>query len=327
MINVNHIFQIEDNSTFQKIALQIFNYQYNNIEIYQHYVNCLGIKPESVTNINEIPFLPITFFKTNQILSKEKNAQLIFESSGTTGNQVSKHYVANENIYIQSFTKCFEHFFGSPSQYVILALLPSYLERNNSSLVYMMNHLIEHSQKDSGFYLHNFDELAFKINILKEKKQPTILFGVSFALLDFLEKYQFNFPELLVFETGGMKTKRKEIAREELHQIIKQGFNIPLVYSEYGMTELLSQAYSLNDITFQTPPWMKIFLRDMQDPLSLLTNNNQKGGINIIDLANIYSCSFIATQDIGRIHNDNSFEILGRFDNADIKGCNMLVTE
>ena len=324
----NRIFSIENETDFLSVALSVFRYQYEHCLPYREYVDMLNYSVEDIQNLCDIPFLPIEFFKTKQIISKEYTPQLLFSSSGTTGNQTSTHYIADKKLYEESFLQCFKRFVGNPSDFAILALLPSYLERENSSLVYMVNELIRQSKNpDSGFYLYNTDEFADKLNLLSERKQKTLVFGVGFALLDVVEKYQFNYPDLILFETGGMKGRRKEISREELHRKISQGFGVDVVYSEYGMTELLSQAYSMNGESFCCPPWMKILLRDPQDPLSILNSPEKRGGINVIDLANLYSCSFIATQDMGKFRNDGSFEVLGRFDYADIRGCNMLVEE
>ena len=324
----NRIFSIENETDFLSVALSVFRYQYEHCLPYRDYVDMLNYSVEDIQNLCDIPFLPIEFFKTKQIISKKYTPQLLFSSSGTTGNQTSTHYIADKKLYEESFLQCFKHFVGNPSDFAILALLPSYLERENSSLVYMVNELIRQSKNpDSGFYLYNTDEFADKLHLLSERKQKTLVFGVGFALLDVVEKHQFNYPDLMLFETGGMKGRRKEISREELHKKISQGFGVDAVYSEYGMTELLSQAYSMNGESFCCPPWMKIVLRDPQDPLSILDSPEKRGGINVIDLANLYSCSFIATQDMGKFRDDGSFEVLGRFDYADIRGCNLLVEE
>jgi phenylacetate-coenzyme A ligase PaaK-like adenylate-forming protein len=275
----------------------------------------------------QIPFLPVEFFKTHRIIASGYKPELQFTSSGTTGNQTSTHYVADKKLYEESFLRCFEYFVGKPDQFIILALLPSYLERENSSLVYMVNTLIKHTcNPNSGFYLYNADEFAEKLQRLSDERQKVIVFGVGFALLDVVEKYRFELKNALVFETGGMKGRKTEISRKELHDTLAAGFGVDVIHSEYGMTELLSQAYSMNGESFRCPSWMKILLRDMQDPLSLLTSA-KRGGINVIDLANLYSCSFIATQDIGKYRADGSFEVLGRFDYSDIRGCNMLIEQ
>jgi phenylacetate-coenzyme A ligase PaaK-like adenylate-forming protein len=269
--------------------------------------------------------MPIGFFKSHRVVSGDFEPEIVFTSSGTTGITTSRHHIKSVELYIQSFMHGFRHFFGSAEQYTILALLPSYLEREGSSLVLMADQLIKRShQTESGFFLHNYNKLADILVHLKTLKKPTILLGVTYALLDMAEQFPLYFPELIVMETGGMKGKRKEMVRDELHQQLMEGFGIDQVFSEYGMTELLSQAYSKGHGVFYTPPWMKILIRDTNDPLSILPEG-QSGGINVIDLANIYSCSFIETQDLGRSHSDGSFEILGRFDNSDIRGCNLLI--
>jgi phenylacetate-coenzyme A ligase PaaK-like adenylate-forming protein len=288
-------------------------------------VDFLGKKPMVIKHYRDIPFMPIGFFKSHRVVSGDFEPEIVFTSSGTTGITTSRHHIKSVELYIQSFMHGFRHFFGSAEQYTILALLPSYLEREGSSLVLMADQLIKRShQTESGFFLHNYNKLADILVHLKTLKKPTILLGVTYALLDMAEQFPLYFPELIVMETGGMKGKRKEMVRDELHQQLMEGFGIDQVFSEYGMTELLSQAYSKGHGVFYTPPWMKILIRDTNDPLSILPEG-QSGGINVIDLANIYSCSFIETQDLGRSHSDGSFEILGRFDNSDIRGCNLLI--
>ena len=321
------IFSIQNQEDFTIVALNVFAYQYKNCETYRTYVDMLGCDPNKVTIIEQIPFLPIEFFKTQQIIAEGYVPQLTFTSSGTTGNQTSTHYVADKTLYEESFLRCFKHFVGKVEDFVILGLLPSYLERQNSSLVYMVNELINRTNNaDSGFYLSNLESFAEKLQNLSDSGQKTIVFGVGFALLDVVETYRFTLNNTLIFETGGMKNRKKEITRKQLHHTLAAGFGVDIIYSEYGMTELLSQAYSLNRAaSFRCPPWMKILLREMQDPLSLLLSVDKRGGINVIDLANLYSCSFIATQDVGKYRADGSFEVLGRFDYADLRGCNMLV--
>ncbi|MBN4062396.1 acyltransferase [Bacteroidales bacterium AH-315-I05] len=310
---------------FNVLALEIFHLQAKRNAVYKKYVNNLGIDSRSINQIENIPFLPIEFFKTHEVLCKGKTAEQAFLSSGTTGQNQSKHYVAEILLYRESFRKCFEIFYGKPNNYIILALLPSYLEQNGSSLVFMMNDLIEKSSNEhSGFYLHNLDELAEKLKKLDDAGNKILLFGVSFALLDLAEKHQFNLRNTIVMETGGMKGRRKEPVREELHEILCSSFGVEAMHSEYGMTELLSQAYSAGKGVFRCPPWLKILTRDVNDPFQLL-ENGKTGGINIIDLANIHSCSFIATQDLGKVYDDDSFEVLGRFDHSDLRGCNLMV--
>jgi phenylacetate-coenzyme A ligase PaaK-like adenylate-forming protein len=320
------IFSIQNDDDFFATALSVFRYQYDNCLIYRRYVDMLHYEANKIEGLEQIPFLPIEFFKTQQIIANGYSPQIQFTSSGTTGKQTSTHYVADKKLYEESFLRCFEYFVGKPEEFAILALLPSYLERDNSSLVYMVNTLITlTNNQDSGFYLYNIDEFAKKLQRLSDRQQKTIVFGVGFALLDVIAKYQFKLKNVFVFETGGMKGRKTEISREELHDKLAAGFGVEVIYSEYGMTELLSQAYSMNGKSFRCPPWMKIILRDMQDPLSLLSSTDKRGGINVIDLANLYSCSFIATQDAGKYLTDGSFEVLGRFDYADLRGCNLLI--
>jgi hypothetical protein len=286
---------------------------------------CLNIEPAKIKAVNQIPFLPIEFFKSHAIISSPASVELTFTSSGTTGITTSSHFVTDVSWYTESFRSAFRLFYGDITNYTILALLPSYLEREGSSLIYMADDLIKQSNNPgSGFFLYNHDELYHQLKKQQQAKKPTLLIGVTFALLDFIENYTINFPELIVMETGGMKGRRKEMIREELHEQLCNGFGADAIHSEYGMTELLSQAYSKGNGIFNCPPWMKIITRDTNDPISIL-NDNKAGGINVIDLANINSCSFIATQDLGKIYADQSFEVLGRFDNSDIRGCNLLI--
>jgi phenylacetate-coenzyme A ligase PaaK-like adenylate-forming protein len=325
MTDSTSIFDISEAETFRLRALEVFNFQYKTVQVYRDFCEGLSIHPKEVDAIEKIPFLPISFFKSHEVFSKGKNPRLIFESSGTTGELTSKHFVADETIYKNSFRKGFERVYGNISDYVILALLPSYLERNNSSLVYMVADWISESRHpDSGFYLNEMETLRDKLIALDAAGQQVILIGVSFALLDLAERYPMQLCNTLVMETGGMKGRRKELVRSELHQILKTGLGVKTIHSEYGMTELLSQAYSKADGLFSCPPWMKILIRDPEDPLTLM-GHQKNGGINVIDLANIYSCSFVATQDLGKTYADGRFEVLGRFDHADIRGCNLLV--
>jgi hypothetical protein len=320
------VFSISNKEDFERVGLAIFQKQAENCAVYRDYIRNLHINPAQLRSLKQVPYLPISFFKTHDVLSDLLNEpQIAFSSSGTTGMSQSKHLVTDLSIYEQSFKQAFEAFYGPISEICILALLPSYLERDGSSLIYMIDALIKDSgHADSGYFLHNHDDLNEKLQTQQLKGQKTILIGVTYALLDFLDNYQIDFPELIVMETGGMKGKRKEMVREELHEILTTGFGVTAIHSEYGMTELLSQGYSKGEGLFNCPPWMKITLRDTNDPLS--TAEGQKtGGINVIDLANINSCSFIATQDLGRVYPDGSFEVLGRFDNSDIRGCNLLI--
>lgn len=307
------------------MALAIFRHQAEHCAVYASYIQYLNISPAEISHVKDIPYLPISFFKTHEVKSDAKIPEIIFSSSGTTGMVQSRHLVTDVSIYEDSFNKAFEQFYGKIEDTCLLALLPSYLERDGSSLIYMVDALLKQSKhSDSGYFLHNHDELFHRLKKLQKNNQRTILIGVTYALLDFIEQYQLDFPELIVMETGGMKGKRKEMVREELHNLLQTGFGVNAIHSEYGMTELLSQAYSFGEGIFHCPAWMKIVLRDTNDPLSLI-QNQQTGGINVIDLANVNSCSFIATQDLGKRYSDGSFEVLGRFDNADIRGCNLLV--
>lgn len=307
------------------MAMRTFGFQYQNNKVYQEFCNHLGKNDKNTLTITEIPFLPIEFFKTKNIITGNLAPELIFTSSGTTGSLTSKHLVANISVYEQSFRAAFAHFYGNIKDYCVLALLPAYLERKGSSLIYMVADLIANSQHvDSGFYLDDLEKLHQKLIELDKKGIKTLLIGVSFALLDFVETHHLNLKNCIVMETGGMKGRRKELIRSELHQTLIDGFSVAKIHSEYGMTELLSQAYSKGDGIFKSPPWMKVLTRDPEDPLTIQPTG-KTGGLNIIDLANVNSCSFLATQDLGRVFGDGSFEILGRFDNSDIRGCNLMV--
>jgi phenylacetate-coenzyme A ligase PaaK-like adenylate-forming protein len=319
------IFSIDNEATFNEVALTIFRHQAVYCTVYKDYIQNLKIDLSSIKHYKQIPFLPISFFKSHKVLSTADEPKIVFSSSGTTGQITSKHFVSDVKIYEESYNRAFEQFYGNPKDICILALLPSYLEREGSSLIYMVDDLLKQSKHPkSGYFLHDLEKLYSTLLSLKANKQKTILIGVTYALLDFVEQFQIDFPELIVMETGGMKGKRKEMVREELHETLYAGFGVNNIHSEYGMTELLSQGYSYGQGNFNCPPWMKILLRDTSDPLSLV-QGKQSGGINVIDLANINSCSFIATQDLGKVYDNGSFEVLGRFDNADIRGCNLLV--
>ncbi len=322
----DRIFNIRDNDNFQKKVLKIFKYQAENNQVYKEFINRLGTNIDTISQIQDIPFLPVGFFKSHKIISGDLPVEIVFESSGTTGMSISRHYMVDADLYEQSFYRTFKLFYGDPADYIITALLPSYTDRQNSSLVYMVNNLIKKSSHPlGGFYSDNTEKLLSVLVRNKTGDRKILLIGVSFALLDFAEKYSCDLSGMIVMETGGMKGRRKEITREELHSILKTKLNLKSVHSEYGMTELLSQAYSKGGGIFYCPSWMKILIRDPQDPLSVFNEPGITGGINIIDLANINSCSFIATGDLGRLHNDGSFEVLGRFDNQDIRGCNLLI--
>lgn len=320
-----NFFNIQSEQQFTKKALEVFNYQFKNNKVYRSFCDLLYVHPSDISTIEEIPFLPIQFFKSREVVSSLDKVEAVFNSSGTTGTTTSRHLVTDLSLYEASYLKGFHHFYGNIKEYVVLALLPNYLERKGSSLVYMVNDLIQKTENpESGFYLNNLDELAQKLVALDKKGQKVLLIGVSFALLDLIEKYQFNLKNTLVMETGGMKGRRKELIRVELHALLKKGFSVRKIHSEYGMTELLSQAYSKGNGVFETPPWMKILIRDTEDALKILPQE-KTGGINVIDLANYNSCSFIATQDLGRVHGNDTFEIIGRFDNSDLRGCNLMV--
>jgi hypothetical protein len=320
------IFHISDQQTFRAAALEVFRFQAGAVKVYREYLSALGIDTEQVKEVEEIPFLPIEFFRTHRVIADGMEAEEIFESSGTTEGNTSRHYVANVSLYRESLLRGFYARYGSPEDLCILALLPSYLERSGSSLVYMMDHLIRWSKHpDSGFYLDDLAALAGLLGKRNEDGHPTLLLGVSFALLDLAKAHPIPLGEnITVMETGGMKGRRKELVRGELHEILCGAFGKKEIHSEYGMTELLSQAYSDGDGIFFCPPWMRVLIRDPNDPLSPAAEG-QAGGLNIIDLANRNSCSFIATSDLGRTHPDGSFEVTGRFDHSDTRGCNLLV--
>ncbi len=339
-----NLFSDHDDTQFLKLALKAFDYQYHRVNVYRSYVDFLGINPKKVIHLSEIPFLPIELFKTKMVMDEPLpnpmsmlGVEAIFTSSGTTGSIPSKHYIRSTKLYEQSFFKTFEYFYGNIKDYIILALLPSYLEREGSSLLYMVQKLMEKgANAESGFFLNNLQELHDNLSFLKEKlekessgnKKKILLIGIPYALLDFKEQFpDFHFPELVVLETGGMKGKRKEIIREELHSLLKKNLTKNPIHSEYGMTELLTQAYSLGEGIFKTPPWMKIMIRDPSDPKNYVSNG-RVGGVSVIDLANIHSCCFIATNDFGKKSEtmpENEFEILGRFDTSDVRGCNLLI--
>ena len=310
---------------FTNIALDVFRRQSVQNKLYAEFINHLGVDPFRVESLSEIPFLPISFFKTHVIRTGDWQPQVTYTSSGTTGMVTSRHDVQDEKFYLAHATNIFTRFFGPVSHYHFLALLPSYLEREGSSLIAMANHFIQQSgSPHSGFYLNNYDDLAAKISLLRHSGKKVFLLGVSFALLDLAEKYAPDLSTCIVMETGGMKGRRAELTREEMHTFLKQKFNVTEIHSEYGMTELLSQAYSFGNGVFECPDTLKIQIRDINDPLSR-KENGKTGGINVIDLANFHSCAFIETQDLGRVHQNGSFEILGRIDNSDARGCNLLV--
>jgi phenylacetate-coenzyme A ligase PaaK-like adenylate-forming protein len=325
VVPLSDIFSISSSKQFEKMALKVFRFQHENNLVYRQFCDFLKVEKGQIKSIQEIPFLPIQFFKSHEVVSNANSVQQIFTSSGTTGMVTSKHLVTDVSLYEQSYLNAFSEFYGNIEDYTILALLPSYLEREGSSLIYMVQDLITKSNNtDSGFYLHNYDELISKLITLDTAGKNVILIGVTFALLDLIEKQNFQLKNTVIIETGGMKGKRKEMIREELHEILTNGFGVSSIHSEYGMTELLSQAYSLGNGTFECPNWMQVYIRDTEDAVTYISNG-KTGGINVIDLANINSCSFIATQDLGKKYDNKTFEVLGRFDNSDIRGCNLMV--
>jgi phenylacetate-coenzyme A ligase PaaK-like adenylate-forming protein len=325
LISNHDIFAIANQKQFEKIALKVFRFQYENNLVYQEFCNFMKTDVQKVKTLAQIPFLPIQFFKSHEVLSSKNKIQEIFTSSGTTGMNTSKHLVTDVSLYEASYRNAFSQFYGNIDDYVVLALLPSYLDRQGSSIIYMVDDLIQKTNNpESGFYLNNYLELIEKLIGLDKSGQNVLLIGVTYALLDLIEIKKFNLQNTIIMETGGMKGKRKEMIREELHAQLCAGFGVSSIHSEYGMTELLSQAYSLGNGIFECPSWMQILIRDPEDALTYL-DNEKTGGINVIDLANINSCSFIATQDLGKKYPNNSFEVLGRFDNSDIRGCNLMV--
>lgn len=320
------LFNIASEAEFNNLALEVFRFQLENNAVYSQYVKSLKTDTAGITDYRAIPFLPIECFKTQAVVCGRVSPQdMIFSSSGTTGQVTSRHYVRDAELYRESFLKGFERFYGDVRDYCILALLPSYLERSGSSLVYMFDELIRRSKHPaSGFYLHNRGELTATIRQQQQSGQKILLLGVTYALLDLADEGIALNDRVIVMETGGMKGRRKEMIKEEVHAILKERFGIGAIHSEYGMTELLSQAYSQKDGLFECPPWMRVLVRDANDPFTYV-RQGKGGGINVIDLANVYSCSFIETKDLGRLHENNCFEILGRFDNSDLRGCNLMI--
>ena len=328
----NHkVFGVKEDE-FETLALEVFKFQSENCPVYKDFLQALKLDPGSVQSIAHIPFLPVSFFKSQAIQTTSFKPAAIFESSGTTGSINSRHLIKNLSLYEESFTRGFELYYGPISEWCIIGLLPSYLERKNSSLVYMVEKLIQLSEHpQSGFYLNEYEQLFILLNELEKRRQKTLLIGVTFALLDFAEAYPQPLQHTVIMETGGMKGRREEMIRPQVHQLLKNAFGLSKIHSEYGMTELLSQAYSKGEGVFSCPPWMKILIRDEEDPLNVKTVSRFQtvapiaGTINIIDLANIYSCSFIATDDVGKINTDGSFEVLGRIDGSDLRGCSLMV--
>lgn len=330
---MRNIFEIKTEEDFEEACLSIFNYQYENIDIYHQFVDYLNINPKKISKITEIPFLPIEMFKHHTILDRNRQTDAYFQSSGTTNIQtLSRHWIADFELYQQSILHCFQQFIGHPKDYIFLGLLPNYLERQNSSLIYMVDFLMnKSSQKENGYFLYNHPELLELLKNLNNRK--IILFGVSFALLDFIDFceanggfYSAQNSNLIIIETGGMKGRKEEMTKDELLKILRNGFLTDKIYSEYSMTELLSQAYSLGNNFYQSPNWLRIMIRNLEDPFSYV-EKGKTGAVNIIDLANKYSCSFIATQDLGKNFDNHQFQILGRIDHSDIRGCSLLVTK
>ncbi|MFC6267968.1 LuxE/PaaK family acyltransferase [Frigoriflavimonas asaccharolytica] len=332
MPELKDVFNIKSEGIFQEKCLEVFRYQYQNVEVYKKFVDFLGRDVSKIQKIEEIPFLPIEIFKNHQVLDKDFQTELFFQSSGTTQINRSKHWIADEDLYKKSIVESFKEFIGEPKDYVILGLLPNYSENKNSSLIYMVDFLMQDSgQKENDYFLYNHQELFHLLNNLNHKK--ILLFGVSFALLDFLdfvkeENFVIKNEQLTIIETGGMKGRKEEITKDELLKIFRNGFNTNQIFSEYSMTELLSQAYSLGKNLYQTPNWMRILIRNTEDPFQYV-ETGKTGAINIIDLANLHSCSFLATQDLGKIERTNDkefFSVLGRIDYSDIRGCSLLVS-
>lgn len=314
----------DSNFDFEAVAMATFRYQFKHVTIYRAFCELMGKHPDNVTAIVEIPFLPISFFKTQTVLTDEMQVSAVFESSTTTSTTPSKHFVADETIYQKSFVAGFEQLYGNVSNYAVLGLLPSYLERQNSSLVYMVNDFITKSNyTESAFFMHDFEKLAATLDALMANNTPVLLIGVTYALLDFAAFYNKPLKNVIVMETGGMKGKREELTKTEVHSILKRDFQLEKIHAEYGMTELLSQAYSKGDGLFQTPAWMRVLIRDSYAP-NFYLEKNKTGGINVIDLANYYSCSFVETSDMGKLTGDSYFEVLGRIDTAEIRGCNLM---
>ncbi len=319
------IFSVSGSQDFENLALDVFHFQYQNCTVYQKFCDALDVDANTVQTLIDIPFLPVELFKKHRIVSFSGKEEVVFSSSGTTGSIPSKHYVYDLKLYEKSFLESFRLFYGYPADYCVLALLPAYLERKGSSLVYMVDRLIRASGHPlSGFYLDELIKLSANLEALMADRQKVLLLGVSFALLDLAEQYPMALSGTIIMETGGMKGRRREMIREELHDTLCTAFGQKTIHSEYGMTELLSQAYSNGDGLFATPPWMRVLIRESNDPLAYL-EAGRAGGINIVDLANLYSCSFIATQDLGRLNHDGTFEVLGRFDNSDVRGCNLMI--
>lgn len=323
-MDIRRVFEIQSPEEFEAAALETFHDQYRHVPVYREFCEHLGAEPSRVARLGDIPFLPIEIFKTHRVLREGARPEIVFRSSGTTGSARSCHYVADAGLYRESFSRCFRRFYGLPEDYCILALLPSYRERPDASLIYMVSELIDQSRHPlSGFVGEDPDPLSGVLQDLKGSKEKVLLLGVSFALLDLARAEPVSLPDAIIMETGGMKGRRREMVRQELHAVLCKGFGVARIHSEYGMTELLSQAYSPGGGLFRCPPWMQVRMRDTEDPLDYI-GYGKTGGINVIDLANQHSCAFLATQDLGRLYPDGSFEVLGRFDHSDIRGCNLM---
>jgi len=320
------IFRVTDDRSFERMALEIFRFQAAGCPVYGQYIDLLGVDPEKVDSIFNIPFMPVSFFRDHTVLTGEGPAARVFLSSGTTGVRQSRHYLKDPAIYDRSLEEGFRLFYGDPSKYVVMGLLPSYLEREGSSLIYMVNRLMQLSGNSlGGFFLNDHAALLRSVERARGAGMKVLLIGVTFALLDLAEEQPGDLSDLIILETGGMKGRRREMIREEVHEILMRAFGVSSVHSEYGMTELLSQAWSSGGGLFTAPPWMKVLIRDSHDPADHTDEPGAAGGISVIDLANLWSCSFIATADLGRMHPGGEFEVQGRFDEADIRGCNLLV--
>jgi hypothetical protein len=320
----HNIFNMEGGDPMS-LSLEVFRYQYRHNSVYRAYVEALGIIPEFVGAVEQIPFMPIRFFKSHKVITGDFEAGLYFESSGTTGTVPSRHFLRDTGLYKTSFVKGFELQYGSANKHAILGLLPSYLERRHSSLVYMVEQLIKLSgHPASGFYLYDHQQLYSTILQLITSAQPFILIGVTFALLDFAKEFPFPITNGIIIETGGMKGRKEELTREAVHETLKNAWQVNTIHSEYGMTELLSQAWSKQKGIFSCPPWMRVLIRDEDDPF--LVKKAGRGIINVIDLANLYSCSFIETEDLGLLHSNGTFEVIGRVDSSEARGCSMMVT-
>jgi len=324
---LSEIFSLSNGADFEAMALRLFRFQAKHNAVYREYLSYLRTDVSSVHALKDIPYLPIQFFKTHRVITNPAGlpVQEVFRSSGTTGQKHSLHEVVNRDFYQHSLLQGFERAYGNPQKYAFLGLLPNYLENKQASLIFMVKELMRASGgKNNGFFLNNFGDLDLTIRLLEDEGKPYILFGVSYALIDFANAYQPRIKKGIVMETGGMKGTRKEMTKQELHKLLREKLNVAAIHSEYGMTELLSQAYSKGDGIFRLPPWMRIAIRDPYDPFSHLPSG-RVGGVNVIDLANVYSCAFIETQDLGRVDQEGHFEMVGRFDQAEVRGCNLLV--